>query len=59
MLALFLPFLQTSPDRGVGQGELSMAEALKIRVEPRDPTKNKGTGTRVARRIRQAGRSRR
>ena len=33
-----------------------MAEALKIRVEPRDPAKNKGTGTRVARRIRQAGR---
>ena len=33
-----------------------MAEALKIRVEPRDPAKNKGTGTRVARRLRQAGR---
>ncbi len=33
-----------------------MAEALKIRVEPRDPTRNKGTGTRAARRIRQAGR---
>jgi large subunit ribosomal protein L25 len=33
-----------------------MAEALKIKVEPRDPTKNKGTGTRIARRIRLAGR---
>lgn len=33
-----------------------MADVLKIRVEPRDPAKNKGTGTRVARRIRQAGR---
>jgi large subunit ribosomal protein L25 len=33
-----------------------MAEALKVKVEPRDPAKNKGTGTRVARRLRQAGR---
>ncbi len=33
-----------------------MAEALKIRVQPRDPAKNKGTGTRVARRLRQQGR---
>ncbi len=33
-----------------------MAEALKIRVEPRDPAKNKGTGTRVVRRLRQEGR---
>jgi large subunit ribosomal protein L25 len=33
-----------------------MAEALKIKVEPRDPTKNKGTGTRAARRIRRQGR---
>ncbi|MFO0889847.1 MAG: 50S ribosomal protein L25 [Isosphaeraceae bacterium] len=33
-----------------------MAEALKIRVEPRDPAKNKGTGSRVARRLREQGR---
>jgi len=33
-----------------------MAEALKIRVEPRDPAKNKGTGTRVVRRLRREGR---
>lgn len=33
-----------------------MAEALKIRVEPRDPAKNKGTGSRVARRLRREGR---
>jgi large subunit ribosomal protein L25 len=33
-----------------------MAESLKIRVEPRDPAKNKGTGSRVARRLRQQGR---
>jgi large subunit ribosomal protein L25 len=32
-----------------------MAEAVKIQVEARDPAKNKGTGTRVARRIRKAG----
>ena len=30
-----------------------MSEAVRIRVEPRDPQKNKGTGTRVARRLRQ------
>src|SRR5436305_3149872 len=29
-----------------------MAEAVRIRVEPRDSQKNKGTGTRVARRLR-------
>jgi large subunit ribosomal protein L25 len=29
-----------------------MAEAVKIQVETRDPGKNKGTGTRVARRLR-------
>jgi large subunit ribosomal protein L25 len=33
-----------------------MAETLKLRVEPRDPAKNKGTGTRVARRLREQGR---
>jgi large subunit ribosomal protein L25 len=33
-----------------------MTEAAKIRVEPRDPAKNKGTGTRVARRLRKTGR---
>jgi len=33
-----------------------MAEAIKLRVETRDPAKNKGTGTRVARRLRKAGR---
>ena len=32
-----------------------MAEAAKIRVEPRDSQKNKGTGTRVARRLRKSG----
>src|SRR5437764_1051411 len=32
-----------------------MAEAAKIRVEPRDSQKNKGTGTRVARRLRKGG----
>jgi len=32
-----------------------MSEAVKIRVEPRDSQKNKGTGTRVARRLRQSG----
>ncbi|MGP0062970.1 MAG: 50S ribosomal protein L25 [Isosphaeraceae bacterium] len=32
-----------------------MAEDVKIRVEPRDSKKNKGTGTRVARRLRQNG----
>jgi large subunit ribosomal protein L25 len=33
-----------------------MTESAKIRVEPRDPVKNKGTGSRVARRLRAAGR---
>lgn len=33
-----------------------MAEAVKIQVEARDPAKNKGTGTRVSRRLRAAGR---
>ena len=33
-----------------------MAEALKIRVVARDPAKNKGTGTRVVRRLRKEGR---
>jgi len=33
-----------------------MAEAVKLKVEARDPAKNKGTGTRVARRLRAQGR---
>ena len=33
-----------------------MSEAVRIRVEPRDAAKNKGTGTRVARRLRKSGR---
>src|SRR3954452_22462835 len=33
-----------------------MADAVKIAVETRDPQKNKGTGTRVARRLRAQGR---
>jgi large subunit ribosomal protein L25 len=33
-----------------------MAEAFKVKVEARDPAKNKGTGTRVARRLRERGR---
>src|SRR5947209_7183867 len=33
-----------------------MADAVKIQVEARDPQKNKGTGTRVARRLRAQGR---
>src|SRR3954467_8617886 len=33
-----------------------MAEAVKIQVEARDPQKNKGTGSRVARRMRAQGR---
>jgi large subunit ribosomal protein L25 len=33
-----------------------MADAAKIRVETRDPAKNKGTGTRVSRRLRAKGR---
>jgi len=32
-----------------------MSDVTKIRVEPRDPQKNKGTGTRVARRLRKQG----
>src|SRR3954468_18030170 len=39
----------------VRQGR-SMAEAVKIQVETRDPEKNKGTGSRVARRLRKQGR---
>ena len=33
-----------------------MAEAVKIRVEARDPAKNKGTGSRVSRKLRSQGR---
>lgn len=33
-----------------------MAEAVTLQVEPRDPQKNKGTGTRAARRLRAQGR---
>ncbi|AMV36600.1 50S ribosomal protein L25 [Planctomyces sp. SH-PL62] len=33
-----------------------MSEAIKLRVETRDPAKNKGTGTRASRRMRAAGR---
>jgi len=33
-----------------------MADAVKITVEARDPAKNKGTGTRVSRRLRATGR---
>jgi len=33
-----------------------MADAVKIRVEMRDPAKNKGTGTKFARRLRAQGR---
>ena len=33
-----------------------MTESAKVRVEPRDPVKNKGTGSRVARRLRATGR---
>jgi large subunit ribosomal protein L25 len=32
-----------------------MANAVSVRVEPRDPAKNKGTGTRVTRRLRAMG----
>ncbi len=32
-----------------------MSEATKTKVEPRDPVKNKGTGSRVARRLRKKG----
>jgi large subunit ribosomal protein L25 len=47
--------MEASPVRSVDQGERPMAQALKIRVEPRDPAKNKGTGTRVSRRLRSNG----
>ena len=33
-----------------------MAEAVTITVEPRDPAKNKGTGTRAVRKLRKQGR---
>jgi large subunit ribosomal protein L25 len=33
-----------------------MSDAVRTRVEPRDAQKNKGTGTRVARRLRKGGR---
>jgi large subunit ribosomal protein L25 len=33
-----------------------MSDALTIQAEPRDPAKNKGTGSRVARRLRAQGR---
>jgi large subunit ribosomal protein L25 len=33
-----------------------MSEVLTLNVEPRDPKKNQGTGTRVSRRLRGAGR---
>ena len=33
-----------------------MAEAVSISVEPRDPAKNKGTGSRVSKKLRAAGR---
>lgn len=33
-----------------------MAEAVTIQVEPRDPAKNKGTGSRVSRKLRAQGR---
>lgn len=33
-----------------------MAEAVKIQAEPRDPQKNRGTGSRVARKLRAKGR---
>jgi large subunit ribosomal protein L25 len=32
-----------------------MSDAVKVRVQPRDPQKNKGTGTRAVRRLRAAG----
>lgn len=34
-----------------------MSEALKLKVETRDPAKNKGTGSRVSRRLRKSGRT--
>ena len=33
-----------------------MSEAIQLRAEPRDPAKNKGTGSRVSRKLRKAGR---
>src|SRR4051794_7821063 len=33
-----------------------MADAITLQAEPRDPQKNKGTGTRVSRRLRAQGR---
>jgi len=33
-----------------------MAAAVKIRVESRDPEKNKGTGTKFVRKLRSSGR---
>jgi len=33
-----------------------MAEAVKVRVESRDPEKNKGTGTKFSRKLRSSGR---
>lgn len=33
-----------------------MSEALKLKVETRDPAKNKGTGSRASRKLREAGR---
>ena len=40
---------------GSGKGD-AMAEAVKIQVEVRDPAKNKGTGSRVSKRLRAKGR---
>jgi large subunit ribosomal protein L25 len=38
------------------QGRKLMAEAVTLKVEKRDPQKNKGTGTRAVKRLRAAGR---
>jgi large subunit ribosomal protein L25 len=46
---------KTLPGQGLIEGK-AMADAVKIEVETRDPAKNKGTGSRVARRLRKAGR---
>src|SRR5262249_43106792 len=43
-------------DLGRGQVGHLMADAVTLQVEARDPQKNKGTGTRVARRLRKQGR---
>src|SRR5271169_5040411 len=43
-------------DAGPVKASGSMSDAAKVRVEPRDPVKNKGTGSRAARRLRAAGR---